>query len=331
MTLKRKCEGRTQTKESELQRKVDSRTWNQFLHTDARNTQKAFVHWYFNTFLPSARGQELSKCARRELQDLISKPPLNTINRNGILDETLEVIRAWENEPIPLASIQWRLARIRLIADLLLRGTLSELQNHPLLSAPTQKEVNQARCWIYRHSNATFVRYQSLAQPWCTKEIPWPYHDITQIKLADPSKALESLPTAWTITSLSDVRISSKDFDRLIEINNGGVRPGEYNDGGVSIDDFSDSDEDEERWANYEEVTPNGRVKRIKDWVELTRHSTRGCVDEGWLDLDMTDPVMPDIEVDSKGIDGAGDAKQASRTPTPIQSPSIQWTPINRP
>lgn len=286
--------------------------------------------------MPSARGKELSKFTRREFQLLISKAPPNPINKNEFLPETLEVISTWENEPIPFASIQWRYARVRLIADLLLKGTLLELQDHQLLAAPIQKEMNEARCWIYQQLDGEFVRYQPLAQPWCTKEIPWPYDDNTQIRLADQSRALKSLPSAWTIDSMDDVRISTEKFNELVGNNNGGFRPGDYHGEGSYADDYPDSESDHDRWEIFEgNVQDDLQGKgRVSDWLELAMHSTHGCADEGWLDSDVNELVTPDIEFDPKGIEGLREIEccsSAYTTPPPPPPPTPSWTAINGP
>ncbi|KAI4274345.1 MAG: hypothetical protein L6R38_006127 [Xanthoria sp. 2 TBL-2021] len=301
---------------------------------DARITQKAFIHWYSNVFLPSDRGRGLSRNARREVHILISEEPPNPIDRSGLWPETLEVISIWENEPIPVASAKWRVARVRLIADLLLNDMFLELQDHHTLAAATPDEVNEARCWIYQQSDGEFVRYQPLAQPWCTKEIPWPYDD-TQIRLADQSRALKSLPSAWIIDNMDDVRISTEKFNDLVGNNNGGFRPGDYHGEGSYADDYPDSESDHERGGRFE-----GNVQddlqgtgRIRDWLELAMHSTCGCADEGWLDRDVNELVTPDIEFDPKGIEGLREIECCSSayTTPPPPPPTSSWTAINGP
>ncbi|KAI4255351.1 MAG: hypothetical protein L6R42_006777 [Xanthoria sp. 1 TBL-2021] len=301
---------------------------------DARITQKAFIHWYSNVFLPSDRGRGLSRNARREIHILISEEPPHPIDRSGLWPETIEVISIWENEPIPFGSAPWRVARVRLIADLLLNGMFLELQDHHILAAATPEEVNEARCWIYQRSAGEFVRYQPLAQPWCTKEIAWPY-DHTQIKLANQSRALMSLPSAWTIDSLNDVRISMEEFKELVGNNNGGFRPGDYHGEGSYADDYPDSESDHDRWDRF-----GGHVQddfqgtgRVRDWLELAMHSTHGCADEGWLDSDVNELVTPDIEFDPMGIEGLREIECCSSayTTPPPPPPTTSWTAINGP
>lgn len=142
---------------------------------DAIITRKAFIHWYHNVYLTSARSKEMSKGARNEIHSLISKLPPNPVNPAELLPETLQVISTWENMPMPFASNQWLTARVRLIADLLISGTFVELQGHRELAAATATEIKEARSWRYQQPNGDLMRYQSLAQPWCTKEVPWPY------------------------------------------------------------------------------------------------------------------------------------------------------------
>ena len=291
---------------------------------DARVTQKAFVHWYSNFLLPSTRGKEVSIYARREFHNLISNGAPNPINRYELLPETLEVIIAWENEPIPFASVQWRRAQIRLIADLLLKGTLMELHDHPVLSKPLPNEIDEARCWIYQQPDGKYVRYQPLAQPWCTKEIPWPYNDDIQVKLANPSTALKSVPIAWTIMSMNDVRISTDVFKELVRENHDGLAPRRYKKKGTSADDKSES----ELHLDWSERHVQ-RSNRIKDWLELALHSTKGCADEGWMDMDLTEVITPDIEFDPKGIEGLREIDCCWSAFSPPPTPT--WTAINDP
>ncbi|KAI4097410.1 MAG: hypothetical protein LQ339_006793 [Xanthoria mediterranea] len=317
MARKRVRGGTTHTRDSELQRKVDSGSWNQFLHIDARLTQKAFVHWYFHSFLPSSRSKELSKYTRTELQILIDKAPPNPINKNELLPETLKVIKIWENEQIPLDSAQWRVARVRLVADLLIKGLFLQLQTHHLLQSATPDELQEARCWIYQRSDGEYARYQPLAQPWCTKEIPWPYYD-TEIKLADQSKALKSLPSAWVINSMDDVRISSEKFNDLIEKKNRWVWP-------------SDRRAKRRLFKAKSQDVGHG-IGRIEDWLELAMHSTGGSADEGRSGRDVNELVAPEIDIDSERIGGLREIQHDSSAFTQPPTPQvIQWTPINKP
>ncbi|KAL8664439.1 MAG: hypothetical protein Q9168_007897 [Polycauliona sp. 1 TL-2023] len=312
---------------------------------DATITRKAFIHWFSHIYIPSGRGRGLSKNTRIELQSLLSEEPPNPIDRSGLSPETLEVISIWENDPIPFPSAQWRVARVRLIADLLLNGTLLELQTNGTLAPATPNEANEARCWIYQRSNGEPARYQPLAQPWCTKEIAWPY-DHTHIKLADPSKALRSLPSAWTIDSLDNVRIGMEDFKQLVAQNTRSFRSDEYNYGQISLDDFSVSECDEETpdEETPDEETPQEETpqeedpydgvrmaKRINDWLGLITPSTRGCVGEVCMEGYKDGIVTPDIESHPESMEDVTDAEQSPSTPSPLPSQSIQWTPINRP
>ncbi|KAL8784991.1 MAG: hypothetical protein Q9213_003652 [Squamulea squamosa] len=190
---------------------------------------------------------------------------------------TLQVINIWKSKPISFPSTQWRIARIRLVADLLLKSSVLQLQDHQELVAATLEELNKARCWIYQRPDGTYARYRSLAQPWCTKEIPWPY-DEQKTKLADQSKALKSLLIASIATGTNAVRISTEHFNELIAENNGGFKLGVYDDrGSMSMDHpkfewFHDKYEGPEENAFDDGQRDGG----IKDWLELALHTTAG-------------------------------------------------------
>ncbi|CAL8583968.1 hypothetical protein XPA_009578 [Xanthoria parietina] len=281
-----------------LQHSIDVNTWNQFLLMNARVTQKAFMHWYFHSFLPSSRSKELSKHTRTELQILIDKAPPNPINKNELLPETLKVIKIWEKEQIPLDSAQWRVARVRLVADLLINGLFLQLQTHHLLQSATPDELHEARCWIYQRSDGEYARYQPLAQPWRTKEIPWPYYD-TEIKLADQSKALKSLPSAWVINSMDDVRISREKFNELVEKKN--------------------------RWVFWPRDR-RAKSRLFKEELQDVGHET------GRSGGDVNELVAPEIDIDSERIGGLREIEHDSSAFTQPPTPQvIQWTPINKP
>ncbi|KAL8655885.1 MAG: hypothetical protein Q9226_002875 [Calogaya cf. arnoldii] len=274
---------------------------------DAIITQKAFSHWYHSVFLPSDRGSTLSQDARGEIHNLIKRAPPNPIDHSRLYPETIEVISIWENEPIPTASPQWRVARVRLIADCLLDQTFRELKSHQLLAAATVQEVWEARCWIYMESHERYDRYPSLAQPWCTKEVPWPYYDDTQVKLAKRSKALKSLPTAWTFDAgMEEVRMSMEKFIQLVGFSGGFPTP-ERNDARKIFEEEDQYDVEE--------------AEEIIDSLEVAEHRTSGRVDEGWTGKDGNQAVMPDM-------------KDLEPDPGAFSSPwpaAPKWTPINGP
>ncbi|KAL8848986.1 MAG: hypothetical protein Q9221_006017 [Calogaya cf. arnoldii] len=265
---------------------------------DAIITQKAFSHWYHDVFLSSDRGRTLSPDARGEIHNLIKRAPPNPIDQRRLHPETLKVTSLWENEPIPPASPQWRVAWVRLIADRLLDDTFPKLQPHQILTAATAQEVHEARCWIYMESHERYVRYPSLAQPWCTKEVPWPYYDDTQVQLAKRSKALKSLPTAWTFDAgMEEVRISTEKFIQMVGWNGGFPTPGHNVPGEI-----------------FEE-----EAEEIVDSLEVAKHSMGGRVDEGWTDKDANQAVMPNTEEPESDLG-------AYSSPWPA---APKWTPIN--
>ncbi|KAL9619911.1 MAG: hypothetical protein Q9204_008260 [Flavoplaca sp. TL-2023a] len=330
MGRKRKREDDGQTKESKLQKKIDAGTWNQFLRMDAIITRKAFIHWYHNIYLTSARGKELSKGAKNEIHSLISKLPPNSVNPAELLPKTLQVISTWENMPMPFASNQWLIARVRLIADLLLSGTFIELQGHSELAAATAKEIKEARSWIYQQPNGDLMRYQSLAQPWCTKEVPWPY-DNTHIKLASPSSALTFLPSAWTVANMDDVRISPEKFKQLVRANNSGFWPDNYEDGGSIATNHLDLE-----WTNdqFEGLEGNGQNNDpgeawIHDWLELVIHSTNERANRGWADGDQPERITTDGDFNETGSEDLQGIEPASSALLPLPTSSIRWTAIN--
>ncbi|KAL8892984.1 MAG: hypothetical protein Q9192_005529 [Flavoplaca navasiana] len=330
MGRKRKREDDGQSRESKLQKKIDAGTWNQFLRMDAIITRKAFIHWYHNVYLTSASGRELSKGARNEIHSLISKLPPNPVNPAELLPKTLQVISTWENMPMPFASNQWLTARVRLIADLLLSGALVELQGHRELAAATAKEIKEARSWIYQQPNGDLMRYRSLAQPWCTKEVPWPY-DNTQIKLASPPSALTFLPTAWTVASMDDVRISPERFKELVRGNNGGFGPDNYDDGGGIATNHLDlewtHDQSEGLEGNAQNSVPGEAW--IQDWLEMVIQSTNERANGGWADEDQSEHITTDGDFNAMGSEDLQGVEPTSSALLPLPIPSIKWTAIN--
>ncbi|KAL8840779.1 MAG: hypothetical protein Q9176_003625 [Flavoplaca citrina] len=109
----------------------------------------------------------LSKGTKREIAVLPNPGGSSTINRNSLSPETVIVIETWENIPLIPNSPELRTARIRLMRDLLVDGTLIKYQSQGLQVDP--QEVAQARVWIFEKPNGFLAKYESLSQPWYYK------------------------------------------------------------------------------------------------------------------------------------------------------------------
>ncbi|KAL8976655.1 MAG: hypothetical protein Q9205_007381 [Flavoplaca limonia] len=109
----------------------------------------------------------LSKGTKREIAALSDQRTSGTIKRNSLSPETIAVLETWENIPLVPSSPEWRTARIRLMRDLLVDGTLIKYQSQGLQVDP--QEVAQARVWIFEKPNGFLAKYESLSQPWYYK------------------------------------------------------------------------------------------------------------------------------------------------------------------
>ncbi|KAL9629527.1 MAG: hypothetical protein Q9204_005222, partial [Flavoplaca sp. TL-2023a] len=142
-------------------------SWTRFLQEDAATTRKAFVAWVSENYLQSVEGRMLSKSTKREIAALSDPRAFGTITRESLSPETVTVVETWENIPLIPNSPEWRTARIRLMRDLLVDGTLIKHQSQGLQFDP--QEVAQARVWIFERPDGFLAKYESLSQPWCYK------------------------------------------------------------------------------------------------------------------------------------------------------------------
>ena len=88
-------------------------------------------------------GCTLSKSTKREIAALSDPRISGNIPRESLSPETIAVIQTWENIPLIPNSPEWKTARIRLMRDLLVDGTLIKHQSQGLQVDP--QEVARAR------------------------------------------------------------------------------------------------------------------------------------------------------------------------------------------
>ena len=109
----------------------------------------------------------LSKSTKREIAALSDPRTSGNIPRESLSPETIAVIQRWKNIPLIPNSPEWRTARIQLMRDLLVDGTLIKYQSQGLQVDP--QEVAQARVWIFERPDGFLAKYESLSQPWYYK------------------------------------------------------------------------------------------------------------------------------------------------------------------
>ncbi|KAL8652462.1 MAG: hypothetical protein Q9226_004263 [Calogaya cf. arnoldii] len=137
--------------------------------------------------------------------------------RDSLSPETIAIIQTWENIPLVPNTSPWRAARIRLMCNLLLEGTLIEYQNQGLQA--TANEIGSARKWIFERPDGSLARYEALIQIWNCKSLA--IRDGNLVTTSAPGTLdPASLPSPTMVDesfNTNRLRISRSIFRDLIE------------------------------------------------------------------------------------------------------------------
>lgn len=144
-----------------------------FLKEDADATRRAVMKWWRKYHVKSRMGKALPREAKRQLEDLLASPPRITLDRAGVYPELLRSLQIWEAKPPEEGSSEQRIAKERLLSDMLSSGEYAERRKQGEELPFTNEDCMRARRWLFKRADGSIGRYQSLPAPWRYKELIW--------------------------------------------------------------------------------------------------------------------------------------------------------------
>lgn len=143
-----------------------------FQKTTADITRNAFVRWWRTIYLKSPKGKKMMKAARKQLNILLTIRSARSADRSLLHSGVRRAIETWELFPPTEGSDEYRMARIRLLADLLWSGEYSirRVWGERLVCF-TPQDLSDARQWLYKGPGGRIARYQSLEHVWQRKDL----------------------------------------------------------------------------------------------------------------------------------------------------------------
>ncbi|KAL8901196.1 MAG: hypothetical protein Q9192_000673 [Flavoplaca navasiana] len=162
--------GGSSKKRQRFKKAVEIGTWTQFLEQDAKIARKAFKVWFSEVYLKTPEGRGLPKNVKQQIHH-ISDAVVHRTGRSQLLPGTIDVLAIWEDIPLVPGTSEWGVARVRLIAHLLVHGLFRESQAQGLVV--TEQEIAEARLWLYKKPDGTVSRFEPIRQPWHFKDLHW--------------------------------------------------------------------------------------------------------------------------------------------------------------
>ncbi|KAL8871611.1 MAG: hypothetical protein Q9198_007377 [Flavoplaca austrocitrina] len=162
--------GGSSKKRQRFKKAVEIGTWTHFLEQDAKIARKAFKVWFSEVYLKTPEGRALPKNIKQQIHH-ISDAVVHRTRRSQLLPGTIDVLAIWEDIPLVPGTSEWGVARVRLIAHLLVHGLFRESQAQGLVV--TEQEVAEARLWLYKKPDGTVSRFEPIRQPWHFKDLHW--------------------------------------------------------------------------------------------------------------------------------------------------------------
>ncbi|KAL8703138.1 MAG: hypothetical protein Q9201_003670 [Fulgogasparrea decipioides] len=163
----------------------------------------------------------LPKAVKRVILNACSAGQQLLMKREEQSPPVITVFKTWEAIPLAEGSREWATARLRLIRDILLAGRFQQYQSRGL--AATEREIEEARCWLHVRADGALSKYESLRQPWYYKDIEWNLDngDWTTVIAAPNGNMAEYQEAARLATPRSEsVRISVQTLQKLVNSNN---------------------------------------------------------------------------------------------------------------
>ncbi len=115
------------------------------------------------------------KAARKQLEIFLTIRTARSVDRSRLHPGVQRAIETWESFPPAEGSEEYRMARIRLLADMLWSGEYSTRRRvwgeRPVCFTP--QDLNDARQWLYKRPDGRIARYQSLEHVWQRKDLIW--------------------------------------------------------------------------------------------------------------------------------------------------------------
>ncbi|KAL9037212.1 MAG: hypothetical protein Q9180_003847 [Flavoplaca navasiana] len=162
--------GGSSEKRQRFKKAVEIGTWTQFLEQDAKIARKAFKVWFSEVYLKTPEGRGLPKNVKQQIHH-ISDAVVHRTRRSQLLPGTIDVLAIWEDIPLVPGTSEWGVARVRLIAHLLVHGLFRESQAQGLVV--TEQEIAEARLWLYKKPDGTVSRFEPIRQPWHFRDLHW--------------------------------------------------------------------------------------------------------------------------------------------------------------
>ncbi|KAL9001748.1 MAG: hypothetical protein Q9188_005287 [Gyalolechia gomerana] len=202
----------------------------EFLRQDADITQKSFRRWYHGGYLRTPDGKALPRAARSQFEQLLETKTPALIGRYELRHDVARVIQIWQTIPLIEDSIEWKQAKLRLLANMMCsgvyqwRGNVEHVKELPFSPA----EYAAACCWVFKKTDGTIKMHEPIRQVWLYKDLDW-------CPITKSLTTVVGIPRAYSAPDLADdpAQPLNPDSHRISESTMFEVITGTYQPSGV--------------------------------------------------------------------------------------------------